>query len=234
MKRCVLALMVVAASGLTACGSSSTSTGGAGDEASKSADQITADAIAALKQVKVAHVHGTVTSGGENSTAEGIVEPTSSSLTISGGASGTVTIIVTGGKAYGIQGSQAAELSGDFATQVMSFTLTRIAECAAAEHGKLSKGDPTTINGHRVIPIIDDGAAPGATAGTTFVALDGPPLVIRQVTTTATTPGGSLHCGHEQPSSTTTTSTGATGQTIDWDYPTDVPVITPPAGAASA
>jgi hypothetical protein len=232
MKPRALALVGAVTIALAACGSSTSS--GGGDEASKSADQIVADAIAALKQVKVAHVHGTVQSNGETSTADGIAEQTASRLTINSPSTGIVTIVVTGGQAYAVQGTQSAVLSGSFAIQVQSFTLSKIGDCAAREHGKFSKGDPTTISGHRVIPILDDGAAPGAQAGTTYIALDGPPLVIRQVSTSATTPGGSVECGHEPSSSTTTTSSGANGQTLDWDYPADVPVITAPAGAASA
>jgi hypothetical protein len=229
MNRCVMALLAGATMAAAAACGNSTSSGGGGDESSKTADQIMLDSVAALRQAHVAHLYGHTTIGGESATIDGIVEQDSSRITVTT-SSMVIILIVSGGQAYGIQGGQAVQLSGDSATEIKAFTIAKAADCAGREHGALSKGATSTINGKRVIAIMDDGHAPGASTSTTYVALDGPPLVIRTVSTSATTPGGSLDCGHGS-SSTSSTSSGSEGQTVDWDYPTDVPVITAPPGA---
>ena len=234
MKPDLRALIIGSTALVAACGSSSgpttattrTSSVATLDEASKSADQIFADAVAALRQVPIAHARGVGFSGDPTATVDDVSTQTTGRLTLTEGGR-TSMFVLTGGQAYAVLPTGAMKLTGDAATEIQSFTLAAQADCTAKEHGHLTKGSTSTINGHRVIAIMDDGRAPGASVGTAYVSVDAPHLVVRTVTTLESTPGGSLSCGHDQSSATPTPG----GQTLDWDYPDSVPLITAPPGA---
>lgn len=217
------ALAVVFTVVLAGCGSSSSSN----DEASKSADQIFADTVAAMKQVE--HVHLTGTQTDDTGTAQISADVTQNAARIDVKQGGTDTIIiVVGGKAYGEQnGGNFQELPSDVELEAQATTLAKTIECAQKERGTLTKGDVTSVKGVRVIAIKDDGKVAGGSPGTTYVALDGPQRVIETRQEGKNTPGGSADCGHT-PSSTT--SAGM----VDYDYAASVSTITmPPSGAGA-
>jgi len=218
LARAALAVGLVIALG--GCGSSSSS-GGGSDEASKSADQIFSDLVAAMKQVDHVHITGTQTDDSGTAQLTGDVTQTSARVEVKANGNDTV-FIVTGGKAYGSQnGGPFSELPADLTVQVSVATLAKTIECAQSEHGTLAKGEVSTLNGVRVIALTDDGKAPGASPSTAFITLDGPARLIETRQTGRTTPGGRADCGH---SSTDTT----TAQQSDFDYSGPTPTITPP------
>jgi hypothetical protein len=216
----IAAIGAVAVAG-SACGSSSTSSG-SGEE-NKTADQIFSDAISGFGAQQVVHLVTASKDSTGTTQSDATITQNTGRATLTD-PSGTVTIlIVTGGAAYASVGSSGFQtLSGDLLTQVSSITVKQTASCAGKEHGALTKGSISTVNGKRVIAIVDDGKTPGASPGTIFIALDGTTLPVRAEQTAPTTPGGSLACGHSPQSKTTS-------QTIDFDYPSGSVTITPPA-----
>ena len=207
---------------VVACGSGSTS-GGSGED-SKTADQIFNDAVTAFGQQQALHVKTTVKDSTGTTVEDSLLSQDSGRATITDPSGTVTTIVVTGGSAYGsVGGGGFQQLTGDIATQVSGITIKQTAACAGSEHGGLTKGSISTVNGKRVIAILDDGKAPGASPGTLYVALDGTPLPVRVEQTGPPTTGGSLACGHGSSASTTTS------QTIDFDYPSGSVTITPPA-----
>ena len=211
---------------LAACGSSSTSSG-SGEE-TKTADQIFADALAALDSQPAAHIAQTSTDSTGTFKEDALVTGDAGRATITDPTGATIEIVVTGGSAYASQGGGPfQQLTGELLTQVQSVTIHKTVSCARSEHGTLTKGSISTVNGKRVIAITDDGKAPGASAGTVDVALDGTPLPVHIAQTGPPTAGGSLACGHTSSQSTTKS------QTIDLDYPGGgVTITAPPVSAA--
>ena len=97
------------------------------------------------------------------------------------------------------------------------------------EHGALTKGAVSTVDGTRVIAIDDDGRAPGASPSTAYVALSGPPLLVRVVVRGATTPGGRVDCGHPA-NDTGPPTVSATYDFAEWGAAVS---ITPPPNVSS-
>jgi hypothetical protein len=216
------AAAVVAAAG---CGSSSTSSG-SGEE-NKTADQIFNDALSALDSQPVVHVSQTSTDSTGKAKQDATITGDAGRASITDPSGSTTIIVFTGGQAYAsVGGSAFQQLTGDLQTEVSSITIHHTVGCARTEHGTLTKGSISTVNGKRVIAIMDDGKAPGATPGTVDVALDGPPLPVHIEQTGPATAGGSLACGHSPQSS-------VTAQTIDFDYPGGNVTITAPPAASS-
>jgi hypothetical protein len=212
---------VIAAAG---CGSGSTSSG-SGEEG-KTADQIFSDALSALDAQQVVHISQTSTDSTGTFKEDALVTGDAGRASITDPSGATTLLVLAGGAAYGSQGgSPFQQLTGDLLTQVSSITIHQTARCARTEHGTLTKGSISTVNGKRVIAIVDDGKAPGATPGSVDVALDGPPLPLHIEQTGAATPGGSLSCGHTSQSTTMSVK-------IDLDYPSgSVTITAPPVGA---
>ena len=225
---------------LTACGSASSN-----GEADKTADQILADAVAALKSAKSVHLQGSGTTGGSG--------PTSGSITVSadlasgGSARGEfslagahLSLVSSGGKFYlkgrdffsKVAGAQAATVIGDrwvilpanAATQGFEqFTdLSTLATCVGLQHGTLSKGGTASVAGQSAIILIDKGDKPGTQPGKFYVATTGTPYLLEvDMTGTAApgTPPGSAQCGGA--------STGAGSFTIS-QFGASVSVTPPP------
>ena len=223
-----VAVSAALAIGLGACGSSST-TSSSGEE-NKSADQIFSDALDALNGVAVVHLAQSSTDTSGVTKIDGTITGDAGRATATDPSGTATVIVVTGGSVYVSQGSSGfQQITGDLATQVSSITIHQTVSCGRTEHGGLTKGSVSTVNGKRVIAIVDDGKAPGASPESVFVALDGPPLPVRIAQTGPTTAGGSLACGRASGST-------VTSQTIDIDYPSGSVTITPPAvvGGASS
>jgi hypothetical protein len=200
---------------------SNSSGGDASNEASKSADQIFNDSLAAMRQVDHVHITGTQTDGTGTYAISGDVTMTAARIDIRQGGSDLV-IVTTGGKAYASQdGSTFVELSPQEELRAQAATLSKTLDCANTERGILTKGSITTINGIRVIAINDDGKAPGDAPNVTYVALDGSLHVVESKTFGRETPGGSAACGHSPTDSVSAAQT-------EYDYQAPAPVITPP------
>ena len=201
--------------------------GGTG-EADKTADQILADAAAALSSAKSVHIDATQTSG--SGPFHLVID-----LSAGGMARGTVdaegtsaNVIVAGGKFY-IQGqsffakfagAQAAAAIGDRWVIIPSsagisgfesFTdLKTLGDCIAADHGTLSKGGTATVNGQAAVIVVDKGDKPGTAPGKLYVATSGTPRPLQvQITgeTRSGTPPGGPKCAD------TTGTSGAGGGT---------------------
>lgn len=223
-----VAVSAALAIGLGACGSSSTTSGGANGEENKSADQVFTDALDALNGVAVVHLVQSSTDSSGVTKIDGTITGDAGRATATDPSGTATVIVVTGGAAYVSQGGSAfQQLTGDLVTQVSSITIHQTVSCGRTEHGGLTKGSVSTVNGKRVVAIVDDGKAPGASPGTVFVALDGPPLPVRIQQTGPITAGGSLACGR-------TSGSTVTAQMIDLDYPSGSVTITPPAVSSGA
>lgn len=220
----VMAVSLGTAIGLGACGSSSSSTSA---EESKSVDQIFNDALNALNAVTQVHLSETATDSSGTSKIDAIITGDSGRATVTD-ATGAVTMLVfTGGAGYASQGGAFQALDPALTTQISSITIHNTVSCARKEHGGLTKGAISTVNGKRVIAITDDGKAPGASPGTVYIALDGPPLPVQIVQNGPSTAGGSPACGHSTPSTTK-------NQTANLDYPAgNVSITAPPVSSAT-
>ena len=216
--------------GIAGCGSSSSSSSGTtgNGEESKSAEQIFADVISSFDAQQAIHSKQTVVDSTGTTKVESILTPSAGRSTITD-SGGTVTVIlVDNGSAWLNQGGTGfQQLSGSDVQLVAHLTVHGTATCARTERGGLTKGAISTVDGQRVIALADDGKAPGASVGTLYVALDGPPLPVRAVQTGPSTAGGSLTCGHSGPDTTSSV-------TIDFDYPASASVTPPPAGAGGS
>ena len=219
-----LVMTTAALAVISACGSSSESNSSApSGEESKSAQQIFDDALNAFDQQQAVHFRTSSTDSSGTSKVDNLTTGDSARATVTDPSGTAVVIVVTGGKAYLSQGGSAFQpLTGDLLSQAQAITLHHTVTCVRKEHGTLSKGQISTVNGKRVIAIVDDGKAPGASPGSVEVALDGTPLPVRIEQTGANTAGGSPECGHSEKGT-------ATSQTTDLDYPQGPVTITPPA-----
>lgn len=209
----------------TACGSSSGSgSSGGGGEADKAAQDIFNDAVAAL--TASASVHESQTGSDNSGSFSGTLDATKDTarVTAQSASQGKVVVVVVSGKVYVSQNDGAFQAVPDAqAAQFTYLVLSRFGACVSKQHGGLTKGATSTINGKNVIEIKDDGKAPGASPGSLFVSLDGAPRPVRVAQTGPTTTGGDPNCGYD-PSSTTQSTT------IDFDYTPSAPDITPPPG----
>lgn len=208
------ALVVLAACG----GSGSTGT------ADKSADQVFTEALAAFEAQPVAHmtVAGSDSSGAVM-TVDGVLTRDAGRQTATSPTEGVWISVFTGGVGYvnahgsGFQKVPADQLAS---SPVSTMTVRGVADCLRTEHGGLTKGAISTVNGRQVIAIVDDGKAAGATPTTMYVSVEGSPLPVRMTATGPSTTGGRSECGSALPAGVTVTS--------DFDYPSSVVTITPP------
>jgi hypothetical protein len=229
---------------LTACGS------GGNGEADKTASQILADAVSALKSAKSFHLTGAGSDATGAKTTFDITFVTGSG----GGVKGRVTtggvtaqVVVIGGKYY-IQGrdffakfggEQAATVVGDRWVIIpasaagqgfASFSdVNALATCLSLDHGTLAKGGTATVAGQSAAVLVDKGDKPGTSPGKLFVATSGTayPLEFQQTgeASTGTPPGGAA-CG----SATGSSSSGGagTGSFTFSDYNAAASVTPPP------
>jgi len=219
------------AAALGACGSSG-SQGSSQDESSKSAAQIYADALNAMTEQRTVHITGhQVDTTGASADLDVVDALDSARITLRTSSGGTFYLVVTPDVVYGSQSLAGPyqQAPPDLATQVRSLTINFTVRCARIEHGTLTKGATSTVAGQRVIAIDDNGRAPGASASTVYVALTGPPLLVRVEQHGATTKGGTADCGHP-PSDTSPPTKSAVFDFTGWGTP--VTITPPPSGAA--
>jgi hypothetical protein len=190
----VSALVVVLA--VAACGGSSSSGSGSGGSdngiSSKSPDQIVTEVTNAVNGVNSVHVAGAVTNSGAKTTLD-------LNLVNGKGGKGSMSqaglafkIVAVGNQVY-INGSNAfwSKFGGNAAAQLLSGKwlkapatgqLSSIASLTnvrtlfnqlLSSHGKLAKGQTTTIHGQKVIAVNDT-----TNGGTLYVATTGKPYPI--------------------------------------------------------
>lgn len=207
-------------------GAGSPGAGGAG-EATRSADQIFDDAVSAMREVVAVHITGTSTDASGISRVEADVTQHAARAVIRD-PRGAVVVVVVGGRAYGAAdgGGAFQELPAALERQAQSLILSRTADCAVKEHGHLTRGAVSTVDGHQVVAVADDGRVPGGAPGTIYVAVDSPHVLIRTVTSGRETPGGSPDCGHD-PSSTMRASQ------YEYSYGGEVQITPPPLATAA-
>ena len=186
-----LASVLVLASALAGCGGSSSS--GNGIE-SKSPEQILEATKQAASQASSVHIVGSIVSEGK---------PITLNMELLAGKGGkgtisqegfTIQIIQTGGAVYingsaafykHVSGSAAAALlqgkwlkapanSGELASLAELTDLGKLIDTALATHGNLSKGDPTTVQGQKAVPLKDT-----SKGGTLYVAATGEPFPLQ-------------------------------------------------------
>ena len=223
--------LVLAAAVLAACGSSG-STGGSApqsSEESRSATQIYDDFLTDMARERSVHVTGhQVDSTGTASDLEYVETQDSASITLSA-AGQTLYLVVTPQAVYAAQTRSGPWVTppADLATNARSLTLVNTVRCARIEHGTLTKGTVSTVNGRRVIAVNDDGKAPGASPSTVYITVATPARLVRAVDHGATTPGGRADCGHATSPGTPPTS-NAVFDFADWGR--SVTVTPPPSG----
>jgi hypothetical protein len=181
-------LLIALASILAGCGSSSSS--GNGIE-SKSPEQIVEAAKKASASAKSVHLSGTIRSSGK---------PVSLDMELLAGKGGkgtisqegfTIKLIQVNGAVYingsaafynHVGGAAAAQLlqgkwlkapanSGELASLAELTNLGKLLDTALAGHGKLAKGDTTTIRGQKAVTVNDT-----TKGGTLYVAATGTPF----------------------------------------------------------
>lgn len=204
----------------SACGSSGSTPPRPAGEASKTADQIVADAQAALSAAT--SVHLLMTGQASDGTQSFDLEITRSGLkgTLTD-AGVTANLIVVGGNSY-VQGqaffaksagAQAAAVIGNRWVEMPQGTdlgLSGLADprtlaiCMVAGHGTLTKGTTSTFDGTPTIAVLDKGNAPGDAPGTMEVASTGPAYPLHFVQTGPDSPGTQVEpavCGPSSSSS---------------------------------
>ena len=215
---------LLAAVTLCACGSSPAASPPGTSPAARTADQLYAAYVSALRAARSEHYTGRVTfSDGTTVSLEVTATQTAAHL-VARSAGIAVEEVVSGGEAYqrgGAHGPDWVNLSAGEAETAMALTMRREADCAAREHGRLRLGAPTRIGGHSVTTIIDDGSAAGAAPQDSYLSTDAPVHLVRVVQTGPEHSGGSAECGH-QPGPV------AVSATVDYDSFDDPVRITPP------
>jgi hypothetical protein len=215
----VLLLALALGFALAGCGGSSSS--GNGIE-SKSPNQILEASKQAASQAASVHIAGSIVNEGK---------PISLDMELLAGKGGkgrisqegfTIQIVQTGGAVYingsaafykHVSGSAAAALlqgkwlkapanSGELASLAELTDLSKLIDTALANHGPLTKGPATTIEGHKAVTLKDT-----AKGGTLYVAATGKPYPLQL-----------------------TKSGSESGKVVfnRWDQPV---TVTPPAGA---
>jgi hypothetical protein len=194
----------------------------------RSADQLYAAYVAALRAARSEHYTGTVTFSDGTSVRLEVTATQTTAHLIAHSEGLAIEEVVAGGHVYqrgGGHGPDWVELPADEAQAAEALTIQREADCAAREHGTLRLGPPSRIGGRRVATIVDDGAGAGAAPQDSYLSLDAPVHLVRVVQTGPEHAGGSAECGH-QPGPI------AVSATVDYDS-FDTPVrITPPPDAA--
>ncbi|MGO9488107.1 MAG: hypothetical protein ACLQBB_03655 [Solirubrobacteraceae bacterium] len=200
-----LALLLV----LAGCGGSSSDNG----VAAKSPDQILEATKAAARQAASVHIAGSINSGGK---------PISLNMELLAGKGGkgtisqegfTINIVQSGGAVYingsaafyrHVSGPAAAELlqgkwlkapegSGELASLASLTDLSKLIDAALADHGTLTKGSTTTIEGQKAITLNDV-----SRGGALYVATTGKPYPL-QITKGGDEPGRVVFDRWDQP-----------------------------------
>ena len=225
-------LLVLAAAGLAACGSSGSSTASptAVAEQARSAQQIHDDFLAAMASERSVHIAGhRVDSGGSSNDIDVLDTQSAASITLT--VQGTsIHLVVTPDRVYASQSRNGPWLTApaDLATNARSLTLASTVRCGRLEHGGLTRGAVSTVNGRRVVAVEDDGRAPGASPSTLYVSVTGPPRLVRVVQHAVATPGGRPDCGQAGSGG----SPGVSNATFDFSEWGAAVTVTPPPSAA--
>jgi hypothetical protein len=225
-------LLLLATAGLAACGSSASPTASstARAEETRSAQQIYDDFLTSMASERSVHIAGhQVDSSGANNDID--VLDTQNAASISLTAQGTsIYLVVTPDKVYASQSRNGPWLTAppDLATNARSLTLANTVRCGRLEHGGLTKGAVSTVNGQRVVALEDDGRAPGASRSTVYVSVTGPPRLVRVVQHAAATPGGRADCGQAG----ATSGPGISNASFDFSDWGAAVTVTPPPSAA--
>jgi hypothetical protein len=225
-------LLLLAAAGLAACGSSGSTTASptAGAEEARSAQQIYDDFLASMALEKSVHIAGhQVDSGGASNDIDVLDTQNAASITLT--VQGTsIHLVVTPDRVYASQSGNGPWLTApaDLATNARSLTLANTVRCGRLEHGGLTRGAVSTVNGHRVVAVEDDGRAPGASPSTLYVSVTGRPRLVRVVQHGVATPGGRADCGQAGAGS----SPGISSATFDFSEWGVAVSVTPPPSAA--
>jgi hypothetical protein len=204
---------------ISACGSSGGS--GGGGEADKTADQILADAVAAMKTVKSVHVVARETSSAASSGLGNLILDidVASADSAAGSITGTgvaAKFVFSAGKFYlqgkdffaKLAGPQAAAVIGDRWVIVPSsaglsgfeqfVNPGTLADCLSVDHGTLSKDGTTTVDGTAAVVLTDKGDKAGTQPGKLYVATEGTAYPLKLEVTGKATPGtppGGAKCG---------------------------------------
>ena len=228
---------------LVACGGGS---GGGGGEADKTASQILADAVAALKSATSFHISGHSTATGTNAiTIDADVTADGSSQGKIGMSGAIASFVVAGGKFYvqgrdfwnKVAGPEAAAAVGDNWVILPSGSDTQtfqqfvnagtIATCLSVDHGTLSKGATTTVDGKSAVIVVDRGDKPGTAPGKLYVATGSPHYPLKLEITgnpSAGTPPGGQQCG----SSSSGSSGNDQGTITLSNFNANAPTVTAP------
>jgi hypothetical protein len=220
-----LLLMAVA---LSACGSSSPAT--SPGEQTRTAQQIYGDFLDQMTRETSVHVVGhQVDTTGATSDIDVLDGQSSARITlVTQGA--TLYLVVTAAQVYAAQSIEGPWITApaDLAVNARSLTLANTVRCGRIEHGGLTRGAVSTIDGQKVIAIDDDGRAPGASPSTVYVAVTGAPRLVRVVDHGAGTPGGRTDCGHAAAAASGPPTLSAKFDFSDWGKP--LTVTPPPSG----
>lgn len=248
---------------LGACNLPGQSTGiSIGGEESKSVDQVLADAQKDMPPFKTIHVTFNTTTKDLGAITFDVSAADAGNVTGTGSAGDAkFDIVVVDGKTY-IKGQAfwakvfangsvpdpsvqqlvqtkigdhwviGLDTLGDNATR-NNLSPAVLADCLA-QHGTVSKGGTQTINGKKAVEIKDKGDSPGGRAGSRFIAVDSPHVLLRTTATGPTAAGTSQTNGKCKGSATPapTPSSGASSDegavTIDYsDYGKAVSVTKP-------
>jgi len=232
---------------LSACGSSGGSGGSGGVEADKSAQQILADAVNAMKSATSLHISARGTGGTtpETVTIElDVAAGGSAHGSLSTGGT-TANVAMVNGKVYlqgrdfwsKVGGAQVAAAIGDHwailpagadSSGFNSFgDISTLADCFNLDHGTISKGGTATFEGRAAVVLLDKGDKPGTAPGKLYVAASGTPyplgIQITGATRAGTPPGGEKCSGGSVSANDRATLTLS-------DYGKAV-IVTPPPGA---
>jgi hypothetical protein len=213
---------------------------------SESPRQVLADAVAAFRGANGYVMQGTLTQNGRR--AQLNVAATSSRTTevtfTAGRAVADVIQLPTWSYIRGNQafwrssGSPAAAALADewirfpsarrgFMTQFQLFEPATLGRCLAENHGTLSIGGRTTIDGQPAILLRDAGNVPGGTPGVLAVAATGTPYPLRVTVTGKSRPGGRIDVCNDGKGDTT-------GGVLNFRQYGNVAPIQPPAHALEA
>ncbi|HEV3233415.1 MAG TPA: hypothetical protein VG329_02565 [Candidatus Dormibacteraeota bacterium] len=210
---------------MAGCNLPGQSTGGIaiGGEESKTADQVIADARKDTGGFKTVHVTFSTISKDAGSISFDVSSDENGNVT-GGGATGDAKfdIVIIDGKTYikgqafwvkvfanggtpdpSVQALVQSKIGDHWVSGLDSLgdSTTRsglsppaLADCLGV-HGTLSKGGTQTINGKKAIEVQDKGDSPGGRAGSRFIAVDSPHVLLRQTATGPTTAGSSPTTG---------------------------------------
>ncbi|MFZ0041859.1 MAG: hypothetical protein WAK93_11170 [Solirubrobacteraceae bacterium] len=224
--------------------STSSSTAASGTEASKPPEQILSDAAAALRGAKGYVMQGSITQGGKVVNVKlSTTSPKAIDIVLGLGPA-TANLIGLSNSSYiranttfwkSQAGPSAAKLAGrwiEVPTQDAHSVTASLGELAPANlsrcllenHGTLSAGGNTTVNGQPAVLVNDAGDKPGSTKSMLAVASSGTPYPLRYTATGAQRAGGHVDV------CSTGKASNARGSISFSDFG-KVPPIHPPAGA---